>query len=86
MAVGACFVIFHMLERTVLPLITLTLLELVADLVPLSTLLRPSSAGRTFPSLASITLGRSGLGVFWTSGLVFLSYSVPILPSTFPIN
>ena len=71
---------------TVLPLIALTLLELITDLIPFSTLLGTTSAGRALSSFPSITFGRSSLGVLWTSGLVLLSNSVAILPQAFSVN
>ena len=74
------FIIFDMLEWTLLPLITGTLLELIANLVTFATsFLRSTATWRALSAAATIAFGGCGLCVLNPS-LVLLRNAVPVLP------
>ena len=75
-----------MLEWTLLPLITGTLLELIANLVTFATsFLRSTTTWRALSATATIAFGGCGLRVLDPS-LVLLRDAVPVLPQSFTID
>jgi hypothetical protein len=72
-----------MLEWTLFPLITGTLLELIANFITLATsFLRPTTTRRALSATAPIAFGGCGLGVL-DPRLVLLRNTVPVFPQSF---